>query len=76
MNGLTWGAFAAGLVDVSWMDDVTRERAKAKLDAISKKIGYPDTWETSAGLGVGDGHYATPTAHSTEGLPGCWKGLR
>lgn len=61
-------AFEAGLADVPWMDDVTRERAKAKLHAITNKIGYPDTWETYEGLVIGEDHYANTVAVSAWGL--------
>lgn len=32
--------------DLDWMSDSTKVKAKNKLYAISKKIGYPDVWRT------------------------------
>jgi putative endopeptidase len=39
-------ATAADLDALPWMDDVTRARAHAKLDALTYQIGYPDRWRT------------------------------
>lgn len=49
-------AFDAGLPNLEWMDDQTRERASEKLAAITNKIGYPDEWRDYSDLQVG-GHY-------------------
>ncbi|MBW2255609.1 MAG: M13 family metallopeptidase [Deltaproteobacteria bacterium] len=46
------GALQAGMADLEWMDDTTRERAVAKLGVILNKIGYPDKWRDYAGLEV------------------------
>jgi len=43
---------------LSWMSPATKAAAIAKLSAITKKIGYPDTWEDYATLHVTDGPYA------------------
>jgi putative endopeptidase len=40
------GAFAANLPSVGWMDDPTRERARTKLQKMTRLIGYPDHWRT------------------------------
>jgi len=37
-------AFAARMDKLDWMSDSTRAKAKEKLDAVTKKIGYPDKW--------------------------------
>lgn len=37
-------AFAARVDKLDWMSDSTKEKAKEKLFAITKKIGYPDKW--------------------------------
>ncbi|MCB9664198.1 MAG: M13 family metallopeptidase [Alphaproteobacteria bacterium] len=62
MVGDVEGAFAAGLADLAWMDEPTRERAHAKLDAITNKIGYPDAPETYEGLALADGSWANQAA--------------
>jgi len=37
-------AFENRINELDWMSDVTKEQAKEKLYAITKKIGYPDVW--------------------------------
>jgi len=42
---------------VDWMDDATRERALAKLDALTVKMGYPDKWRDYHGLLIDRGPF-------------------
>jgi len=37
---------------LDWMEEVTREKALEKLDAIVNKIGFPDKWETYPGVTI------------------------
>ncbi len=37
-------SFAARIDKLDWMSDSTKTKAKEKLDAFIKKIGYPDKW--------------------------------
>jgi putative endopeptidase len=37
-------AFAVRIDKLDWMSDSTKQKAKEKLFAITKKIGYPDKW--------------------------------
>ncbi len=37
-------AFSARIDKLDWMSDSTKQKAKEKLFAITKKIGYPDKW--------------------------------
>ena len=37
-------AFATRIDKLNWMSDITKQKAKEKLFAITKKIGYPDKW--------------------------------
>jgi putative endopeptidase len=43
--------------NLDWMSDVTKARALKKLAAFRVKIGYPDKWETYAGLDVDRADY-------------------
>jgi endothelin-converting enzyme/putative endopeptidase len=43
---------------VDWMSADTRERALAKLDAMRRKIGGPDTWRDFSGLTIRRDDYA------------------
>lgn len=38
-------AYAARIDKLDWMSSITKQKAKEKLAAITKKIGYPDRWK-------------------------------
>lgn len=42
--------FGERIKRLDWMEDVTRQKALEKLDAIVNKIGFPDKWETYNGV--------------------------
>jgi len=44
---------------LTWMSAPTKERAREKLAAFTKKIGYPDKWEDFSTLPVGTGPFAS-----------------
>jgi len=45
------------LTTLSWMSNETRTRAIAKLEAFTRKIGFPDKWRNYEALTVGKGPY-------------------
>jgi putative endopeptidase len=45
-------AYRQSIAALEWMSPETRERALAKLDAFTPKIGYPVTWRDYSGLEV------------------------
>ena len=45
-------AMTANLAELPWMGPQTRIEAKAKLDAFTAKIGYPQNWKTYEGLAI------------------------
>ncbi|HEY4378782.1 MAG TPA: M13 family metallopeptidase [Acidobacteriaceae bacterium] len=45
-------ALAADIQTLPWMSDATKAQAEAKLRAIQRKIGYPDTWRDYSALTV------------------------
>ena len=51
-------ALRARLLALPWMDDATRARALAKLDALTVKVGYPDQWVDYSGLRLDRTSYA------------------
>jgi predicted metalloendopeptidase len=51
-------ALRADLSTLSWMDEATRAKAVAKLDAYTVKMGYPDTWRDYRALAIDRGSYA------------------
>ncbi|HVI00953.1 MAG TPA: M13 family metallopeptidase [Enhygromyxa sp.] len=56
-------AMEASFPKLTWMDDTTRERAKQKIAAMKRKIGYPDSWRDYADVQIAAGdHYANVLA--------------
>jgi putative endopeptidase len=45
-------AYRASITDLEWMSEATRQRALAKLDAFTPKIGYPAKWRDYSTLHV------------------------
>ncbi len=45
-------ALGQDIKELPWMSDATKLEAKAKLDAIRNKIGYPETWRDYSALSV------------------------
>ena len=47
-------AFAERIKNIDWMSDVTKEKALAKLNAITVKVGYPDKWKDYSKLEISE----------------------
>ncbi|MDE0546520.1 M13 family metallopeptidase [Microbacterium sp. C7(2022)] len=45
-------AYRQSITDLEWMSPATRERALAKLDAFTPKIGYPTKWKDYSSLEI------------------------
>jgi putative endopeptidase len=45
-------AYEKRIKELDWMSGATKEQALTKLKKITVKIGYPDKWETYAGLTI------------------------
>src|SRR6185312_6225923 len=50
-------ALAARIEKLDWMSDSTKQKAKEKLFAITKKIGYPDKWRDYSNVTIVKGKY-------------------
>ncbi len=50
-------AYAARIDKLEWMSDSTKVKAKEKLAAMTKKIGYPDTWTDYSNVQVARNTY-------------------
>jgi putative endopeptidase len=50
-------AYEIRISKLDWMSDVTKQKALDKLHAFTKKIGYPDKWETYTGLAINKNTY-------------------
>jgi putative endopeptidase len=51
-------AYENRINNLDWMSDSTKSKAKDKLHAFIKKIGYPDKWKDYAGLEITRDSYA------------------
>ncbi|PID94458.1 MAG: peptidase M13 [Bacteroidetes bacterium] len=45
-------AFEMRIKNLTWMDQVTKEKALKKLDAVRVKVGYPDKWKSYENLKI------------------------
>ena len=50
-------AYVERIKKLSWMSDATKQKALAKLNVVSKKVGYPDKWKDFSSLQVGPDSY-------------------
>ncbi len=50
-------SFENRINQLDWMSDSTKQKAKEKLYAIGKKIGYPDKWRSYDKVQVDNSHY-------------------
>jgi putative endopeptidase len=50
-------AYAKRIDNLEWMGDSTKQKAKEKLFAITKKIGYPDKWKDYSNVHIERGTY-------------------
>ncbi len=51
-------AYKNRIEKLSWMTDSTKQKAIVKLEAIKKKIGYPDKWKDFSAMEIGKESYA------------------
>ena len=58
-------AFAGRIRKLEWMTDVTKEKALAKLNGITVKVGYPDKWKDYSTLEISENNsYYTNTQNA------------
>ncbi len=50
-------AYAKRIDKLNWMSPITKQKAKEKLFAITKKIGYPDKWRDYSNLQIARNTY-------------------
>ena len=51
-------AYRARIDRLDWMSPETKQKAKEKLDGVSRKLGYPDVWKDMSTLEVKTDSYA------------------
>ncbi|MFL6216459.1 MAG: M13 family metallopeptidase [Blastocatellia bacterium] len=66
MVGNLIAALKSDLKTLSWMSEVTRQRATAKLEAFAKKIGYPEKWRDYSALTIDRGPYVLNVLHANQ----------
>ncbi|MBE7176748.1 MAG: M13 family metallopeptidase [Mucilaginibacter polytrichastri] len=49
--------FSSRIKNLDWMSPATKEKAEAKLAAITKKIAYPDKWKAYDGVHISRGAF-------------------
>jgi putative endopeptidase len=63
MIGRINAAMESSFPNLAWMDDTTRGRAKQKIAAMGRKIGYPDHWRDYAEVAIDpSSHFANVLA--------------
>lgn len=50
-------AYALRVSNLDWMSEATKEKALRKVNAITIKVGYPDTWQDLSNLEISDDSY-------------------
>jgi putative endopeptidase len=60
------GALRADIPTLAWMDEPTKAKAIAKLDAMGVKIGYTDKWKDYTGLVIDRGPYVLNVIRAQE----------
>jgi len=51
-------AYKARIEKLTWMTDSTKQKALAKLNAITKKVGYPEKWKDFSSLKIDASSFA------------------
>lgn len=51
------GAYRERIQRLDWMSSATKERALAKLDKVTAKVGYPDRWSDTSALAISRSSY-------------------
>jgi putative endopeptidase len=50
-------AYKERIKNLTWMSDSTKEKALAKLAAMTKKVGYPDKWKDFSAMNISNESY-------------------
>jgi len=49
-----FAAFANRIKNLDWMSDATKQKSLQKLNTVTKKVGYPNTWKDFSKLDISD----------------------
>ena len=59
-------AYAVRIDELEWMSDSTKVKAKEKLAAMNKKIGYPDSWRDYSNVEIEKGKFFENVVSATK----------
>jgi putative endopeptidase len=59
-------AYKDRISKLPWMSDSTKQKAYAKLAAVTKKVGYPDKWKDFSALKIDKGPFALNMQRASE----------
>lgn len=59
-------AYSERIKNLEWMSDSTKQKAIVKLEAITRKIGYPDKWKDFSAMKISDESYFLNMVHAAE----------
>lgn len=59
-------AYKERIAKLTWMSDSTKQKAYAKLAAITKKVGYPDKWKDFSTLKIDKGPFVLNMQRANE----------
>ena len=59
-------AYKERIAKLTWMSDSTKQKAYAKLAAITKKVGYPDKWKDFSALKIDKGPFVLNMQRANE----------
>jgi putative endopeptidase len=57
-------AYGERIDKLDWMSAATKRKAREKLAAVTKKVGYPDHWKDYSALSIGRVSYADNVMHA------------
>jgi putative endopeptidase len=57
-------SYAEHIKNLPWMGDSTKQKALTKLNAIIKKVGYPDKWKDYSAMQISRNNYAENVLNS------------
>ena len=59
-------SLANRIMNLSWMEPATKEKALYKLSKMTKKVGYPDHWKDFSALSISKKSYIDNLIHTSE----------
>lgn len=61
-----FAAFADRIKKLDWMSNATKQKSLLKLNAVTKKVGYPDKWKDFSAMQIGKVPYVINVQHARQ----------